>query len=369
MPATLVGQQELGAGPALVLVVDAVLDRHLDVLEPDLVDLVLAAQGDDRSHGHARRLHVDQQERDAFLDLGGRVGADQAEDPVAVLGQGGPGLLAVDQVVFLAVVAGEAFGLGLQAGEVRTRARLRIALGPPDVARQGRRQEAFLLLGRGEGVDHRPDHVDAERQDRHAVGAGGLFGPDVALDRGPARAAVLLRPGRGHPALLGQGAVPGQEVFLGHFLALLLLLTQAGGVVLGDEGADLVAERDVFGREIEVHGGLPEIGPLGGPSLTFGSHLRVRTSVWKDDLSVNVNNVQFGVCPGLSGPRRPAAPRPGRSPRRPPLRPRCPGDQRPLAQRVQQAGMPLGGPDMTGLAVGDQGRVEACSTAAAAQAA
>jgi hypothetical protein len=63
----LVAEQELGVGPALVLLADEVLRRHLDVLEPDFVDLVLAVVHDDRAHGDARRLHVDEQEGDALL--------------------------------------------------------------------------------------------------------------------------------------------------------------------------------------------------------------------------------------------------------------------------------------------------------------
>jgi hypothetical protein len=51
--------------------------------------------------------------------------------------------------------------------------------------------------------------------------------------------------------------VPGEEVLLGHFLTLFLLFAQAGRIVLGDEGADFVAEGDVLGREVEIHGGLP----------------------------------------------------------------------------------------------------------------
>jgi hypothetical protein len=78
-------EQELGIGPALVLFADQVRDRHFDVFEPDFVDLVRAVQRDDRAHGDARRLHVDQQEGDAALRLGFRVGAHQAENPVGVL--------------------------------------------------------------------------------------------------------------------------------------------------------------------------------------------------------------------------------------------------------------------------------------------
>ena len=36
----LVAEQVLGVGPALVLLADQVLDRHLHVVEEDLVDLV-----------------------------------------------------------------------------------------------------------------------------------------------------------------------------------------------------------------------------------------------------------------------------------------------------------------------------------------
>ena len=74
------------------------------------------------------RLHVEQQEADpAMLGLGR--GADQAEDPVGLVGVAGPHLLAVDQPVVALVL-----GLGLQAGEIGAGARLRIALAPADFA-------------------------------------------------------------------------------------------------------------------------------------------------------------------------------------------------------------------------------------------
>ena len=44
-------------------------------------------------------LHVDEQEGDAFLRLHIGVGAHEAEDPVGILRQRGPGLLAVDDIV------------------------------------------------------------------------------------------------------------------------------------------------------------------------------------------------------------------------------------------------------------------------------
>lgn len=72
-------KQELRIGPALVLFADAVLHGNLDVLEPDLVHFMLPVEHDDRSHGDAGRLHVDQQERDAFLLACVGVGAHEAE--------------------------------------------------------------------------------------------------------------------------------------------------------------------------------------------------------------------------------------------------------------------------------------------------
>jgi hypothetical protein len=68
-----------------------------------------------------------------------RVGAAQAEDPVGVLRQRGPGLLAVDDpAVALAL------GLGLERGEVRARARLGKALAPPVVDIGDARQKRFF---------------------------------------------------------------------------------------------------------------------------------------------------------------------------------------------------------------------------------
>ena len=97
-------EQVLGVGPALVLLADPVLDRHLHVGEEDLVDLVAhrrarAVDQVDRIDLDAGRLHVDQQEGDALLPLALVRGPHQAEDPVGPMGVGRPDLLAVDDVV------------------------------------------------------------------------------------------------------------------------------------------------------------------------------------------------------------------------------------------------------------------------------
>ena len=89
----------------------------------------------DRPRLDARLVHVDQQEGDALVLLGLRVGAHQAEAPVGVLRAGGPDLLAVDQPVVALVLA-----LGLQAGEVGAGAGLGVALAPAQLAADDRRQ-------------------------------------------------------------------------------------------------------------------------------------------------------------------------------------------------------------------------------------
>jgi hypothetical protein len=139
----LVREQVLGVRPALVLLADQVLGRHFDVVEEHFVHLVAAVQHDDRAHGDAGRLHVEQQEGDAGLRLAFGAGAHQAEDPVAVLGQRGPGLLAVDDVLVAL-----ALGAGLERGEVGARTGFAVALAPPDFAAGDAGQEALLLLGR-----------------------------------------------------------------------------------------------------------------------------------------------------------------------------------------------------------------------------
>ena len=66
---TLMRQEELGVGPALVLLADQVLDRHAHVGEPDLVHLGRPVDQRDGPHLDAGALHVDQQEGDPRLRL------------------------------------------------------------------------------------------------------------------------------------------------------------------------------------------------------------------------------------------------------------------------------------------------------------
>ena len=124
----LVAEEELRDRPALAGLADQQVARHADVGEPHLVDLVAAVDQLDRPHLDAGGGHVDEQHRDAGLLLHLGVGAHQREDPVAVLAERGPRLLAVDDPV-VAV----AHGRRAEAGEVGAGVGLGEALRPPDV--------------------------------------------------------------------------------------------------------------------------------------------------------------------------------------------------------------------------------------------
>ena len=91
--------------------------------------------------------------------------------------------------------------------------------------------------------DDRADHRETERHQADAIGARGFLGPDETLRRGPAGAAIFDRPRGGDPALFVQDLVPGEEILLGQFFALVLLAAQFGGVIFGDEVAHFLEVR------------------------------------------------------------------------------------------------------------------------------
>ena len=202
-------------------------------------------------HGDARRFHVDQQEGDAGLRLCRRIGADQAKNPVGMLRQRRPGLVAVDDVM-VAV----AHRLGADRCEVGARARLGITLAPPVLAGEDPRQKFLLLRFVAERIDDRADHGDAERQWRQRPGTGRLLFEDEALRDRPAGATIFLRPQRRDPAFLVEDAMPQQHLLLGqiglgvgnaHFLR----------IVFRDEGTHLVAKRGILAGKAEFHRDAP----------------------------------------------------------------------------------------------------------------
>src|SRR5439155_13931129 len=141
-------EQVFAVGPALAFLADAVGDGHADIVEEHLVDLVIAADGQDRPRRDARALHVDQDEGDAVLLPLGLVGADQREHAIGVMGMRGPDLGAVDDVVV--AIAHRA---GFQRREIGAGARFGIALAPVVFAGENFRQVKVLLFGRAEADD------------------------------------------------------------------------------------------------------------------------------------------------------------------------------------------------------------------------
>ncbi|MNY02674.1 hypothetical protein D3C86_1352540 [compost metagenome] len=209
---------------------------------------MLAIKGDDRAHGNAGRFHVDQQETDAPLLLRFGVGAHQAEDPVGVMGQGGPGFLTIDHVV-VAIT----YGAGLDRGQVRTGARLGIALTPPVFSAENARQETRLLFRRTELDDHRGNHVDAKRHDPRRAESGTFFFENVFLHRAPAGAAELHGPTGRQPSALIEQAHPGDLVFFVETLALATARCDIGRQSVTQKRPDFLAE-GYFGRgELDVH--------------------------------------------------------------------------------------------------------------------
>ncbi len=200
-------QQPLGDGPALVELADQVLLRNLHVGEEHLRERRLAGDGPDRPHLDARGLHVDQEEADAvMLDLG--IGAHEAEAPVGEAAARGPDLLAVDQIVVALVL-----GLGLQAGEVRTRARLGIALAPAHLAARDPGQVQLLLflvaVFEQRRAEQRRAHA-GHRVEGAAVGVG--LQHDPRLRRRQPAAAVVLRPAGRAPALVAHALLPERPI-------------------------------------------------------------------------------------------------------------------------------------------------------------
>jgi hypothetical protein len=91
-------------------------------------------------HRDTGRFDVDQQEGYAFLRFAFASGAHQTKNPIRPMREGSPSFLSVDDVVIA-----RALGFGLERGQVRARARLRIALAPQLVGGENPRQETLFL--------------------------------------------------------------------------------------------------------------------------------------------------------------------------------------------------------------------------------
>ena len=206
-----------------------------------------------------------------FLLFRLRVGAREDEDPVGVLGHGGPGLLPRDHPA-----VGVAPGACPQARKVRSGAGFRKALAPPVAEVDDARQESLFLRLGAKGVDHRADHADAERDELGRIAALRLIEEDRELDRAPSGAAPFLRPVRGSPAFGGENTRPALIVVLGKAPAGDRLLADRRRQVVAHEGAHLGAKCELVFGQSQVHGDrLPyHSAPGSGPGARLTAQCR-----------------------------------------------------------------------------------------------
>ena len=246
----LVREQEFCVSPALVFLADQVFHRHLHVVEENIVDFVFAVDRDDGAHRDARRFHIDQQERNALLWTRVAAEAHQAEDPIGILAERVPGLLAVD-----AVMSAFAHRAGAQRCEIGARTGLRIPLAPPVLAGNDARQKVILLCGSCEAHEHRGDHAQRERDLWRRAGRRTLFVEDVLLDDAPIGTAVAPRPHAGAPAAAVEDLLPAHEVVFVHSPSQAHFGADVGRKLGFEESTDFGAKGVFFGGVVEIHEG------------------------------------------------------------------------------------------------------------------
>mmetsp|Transcript_7523 Transcript_7523/g.12891 ORF Transcript_7523/g.12891 Transcript_7523/m.12891 type:complete len:288 (-) Transcript_7523:1937-2800(-) len=89
-------QQEFCDGPAFVFLPNEVANRHPHIGEKHLIHLMPAFDQFDRAHLNPRRRHIHKDKADTSLLLYIGISSTQAENPIRMLPQGGPGLLTID---------------------------------------------------------------------------------------------------------------------------------------------------------------------------------------------------------------------------------------------------------------------------------
>ncbi len=175
-----------------------------------------------------------------FGGIGVRAG--EQDHPLRDVPAGGPDLLAVDDEV-VAVTDGP----GLEGRKVGAGAGLAIALAPDHVAAEYLGQVLLLLLFGAVNDEGRACEAGRDAAGAWRARFCELAVEDELLHHAHACAAVLLRPGGGNPAPLG-------ELF--HELAIAGEWVLAGGLrrLLLDEGVHFGAECRLFRRVSELHG-------------------------------------------------------------------------------------------------------------------
>ena len=154
--AALVAERRVRHAPALVLGTDQVLDRDLDIIEEDLVELTLARDLSQWANVDALRRHRDRQHRDALVVRRARVGPHERDGPVRDEGVRRPHLLPVDDIRVAAVLRARR-----EAGQIAPRVGLAEELAPDVVAREDARNPPLTLFLRAVRHQRRSDEADA----------------------------------------------------------------------------------------------------------------------------------------------------------------------------------------------------------------
>src|SRR5579859_6210099 len=258
--ATFETERRLRELPALALLANDVLHRNLHIGKEDLSKLGTAGDLLQWPDFHARRVHVQDEIRDALVLGNVRIRAGEQHAVVGDRPQAGPDLLAIDDVV-LAVVETLADGFRLQAGEVGPGIRLGIQLTPDVLGRQDAADVLLLLRLRAVGNQGWPDDAQAQAVDRPwHIAAGHLLGHDRLFQWSGVLTAVLARPTHADHAGLVERALPR--------LALRERFQWAGRVCF-EPLADAQAKGFILSRVFKIHSDPPgpscRIAPPGFP--------------------------------------------------------------------------------------------------------
>ena len=221
------------------------LARHPDVVEERRVDVVLAHQLQ-RLQGDARGVHRYDDDRNALVLLGFRIGAHGQPAVVGAARQAGPHLLAVDDV--LVAVANRP---GLQRCKVGAGLRLGITDAEMQVTGKNLRQEEFLLPFGAVIHDRGTDGVERQHRDR-CPGAHRFIEEDELVDGPALLAAVLLGPAHSRPAV-GAHLLPDPLGRFADAVAVRQLLDRVGVEQLVVIGPQFGAESFLVRRVIDFH--------------------------------------------------------------------------------------------------------------------
>ena len=146
------------------------------------------------------------------------------------------------------------FRRGSQRSKVRARARLRISLAPPIIRCENPWQVLPLLHLAAKLHQHRREQVATEGDHRGRGGCVVLLVEYVLTKRRPAGPTPLDGPRGRKPSLGVQLLLPGDD-FAGRHAAVLAHASRDVRVeAVAQKCADLVAERLIFGGEIQKHG-------------------------------------------------------------------------------------------------------------------